>query len=544
MSIGSPARTRRERVDQWSLVVFVAVVALAVPLLLYLGRDQWFFLDEWWLLGDGADSLDGYFESHNGHWITLTAIVYRINYELWGLHSYLPYQVPVVLVHVGSAILLRLLMRRLGVRGWIATFAALIFVFFGSGGQNLFFGFQLSVTGSLFCGLALFLLADRDGALGRRDVVALAVGLVGLTTSGVFVPMVAGVAVAVLLRRGLVAAAFYAVPPALVYGIWYLSYGRDDSALSFSASAEAVRFVVRMLTGTFTALAGSDLGGIALGFVVLVTVGVLVGGAIKARQWTALALPAGVLTAWAAFACLTALARASEFGAGSGESDRYIHITAALFLPLIALGAEYLARENTLVGFLPLLPLAVGLPGNVDALANPNPFALGDPNTIEALAHSEYIDDVRPDFEPLSVQIADTRVNLPITAGWLAREARGGAIPEPTGDDPTRRLNAYGLLALRQEIDDAVRRRCPRVMSRNVELTLGVGEQIVFDGRIQVMFRDGRHRSNPFVFDSTRGRALVAELGPLNVLVGSVHGDRPRLCQPSRAGPPLAGTGQ
>jgi len=521
------------RVDRWALGVFVVVVVCAVPFLLYLGRDQWFFLDEWWLLSDGAASHGGIFDAHNGHWITLTAIAYRINYALWGLRTYLPYQVPVVLLHVGSAVLLRILMRRLGVRGWIATVTALIFVFFGSGSLNIFFGFQISLAGSLFCGLALLLLVDRNGTIDRRDWLALAVGVVGLMTSGVFVPMVVGVGVAALLRRGPWVAAFYTVPLGLIYGIWYLLYGREDRVLSLSGPGEAVRFGARMLSGTFTSLAGSDLAGLALGLVVLGALATTITGAVRARQWAPLSLPVGLVTAWVVFAGLTALARASGFGAEAGDSDRYLHISAALFLPLIALGTEYLAEQNVFAGTLPIVLLAVGLPGNLDALANPDPFTLGDRNGIATLAHSEYVDDVPPDLEPFT--IGALGATLPITTGWLAREAKAGHIPTPRDESPALRLSAYGLLALQQEGDRRNERDCPRSRERQVELALAQGQRIVFEGDIRIRVRDGQGQSPPIAFTSTLGSTLVAGLEPLDVVVTDAErGRRPRLCEPRR----------
>jgi hypothetical protein len=106
VTAGAQSSATSAAVDRWALGVFVGIVVLAVPLLLYLGRDQWFYLDDWWLLGDGPASHKGLFDAHNGHWITVSAIIYRLNYRLWGLRTYLPYQVPVVLLQFGSAVLL------------------------------------------------------------------------------------------------------------------------------------------------------------------------------------------------------------------------------------------------------------------------------------------------------------------------------------------------------------------------------------------------------------------------------------------------------
>jgi len=531
MSTVAMQRTLRDRVDRWSLGVFVVVVVIAVPLLLYLGRDQWFYRDEWFVLGDGSESLDGFFDAHNGHWITVVTVVFRVNYALWGLHTYLPYQVPVVLLHVGSAVLLRVVMRRQGVRGWIATAAALVFVFFGTGSLNIFFGFQISQTGSLFCGLAYLLLADRDGPVDQRDWIALAVGIVGLMTSGIFVAMVVGVGVAALVRRGPLVAAFYTAPLACVYGIWYLLYGREDSILSVSTFREVARFVADQLNGTFTALAQSDLGGLALGLAVLGALAVVLTHALRTHDWLPFALPAGLLTAWAAFASLTAFTRAGAFfGVVSGSSARYLHISAALFLPLIALAAEYLARRNALAGVLPVLILGAGLPGNIDALTHRPASVLGNRSEIVTLAHSEHIDDVSSDRQPLRVGFT----RMPITTGWLSREAKAGRIPKPMDETPSLRLRAFGLLAL-QQLDGEDKRECPRGKERRVELVLAKGERIVFEGDIRIRVRHGEGQSPPIAFTSTLGSTLVAGLEPLDVVVTDAErGRRPRLCEPRR----------
>jgi hypothetical protein len=517
--------------DRWALLVFLTVVVLAVPLLLYLGRDQWFFLDEWWLLGDGSASHKGLFDAHNGHWITVPAIIYQINYRLWGLHTYLPYQVPVVLLHLGSAVLLRMVIRRLGVRGWIATVAALVFVFFGSGSLNIFFGFQVSLTGSLFLGLALFLLTDRDGPIDRRDWLGLAVGLVGLMTSGVFVLLLVGVGVALLLRRGIRVAAFYALPLGFVFGTWYVLYGRDDRALSSSEPANAIRFAGRMLSGTFTSLGGSDLVGIALGLFVVLTVGPVVVREIRSRDWTSVALPAGLVASWIAFATVTALARAGTLGVETGASDRYLHITAALFLPLIALGTEYVARRHVVAAALPVLLLLVGLPGNIDALANRDQRVLGNRDQIVWLAHSKYIDDVPRDLEPLTAG----EIGLPVTAGWLDREAQAGHIPEPTGSNPAAELGAVGALALRESGHGNRQVQCPRAR-QITRLALVAGDRIVFRGNIQIAVL-GRGGFGVVGFTSERGSQLVARFGPLNVVVRQADGRPPRLCEPNPSEP-------
>ena len=105
-------------------LAFVAVLVLAFPLLLILGSEQWFFLDEWdFLAGRAAFDLGDLFRPHNEHWSTVPILVYRLLWSAFGLTTYVPYQAVVVALHLTAAALLWFVMRRSGVHPWIATLA-------------------------------------------------------------------------------------------------------------------------------------------------------------------------------------------------------------------------------------------------------------------------------------------------------------------------------------------------------------------------------------------------------------------------------------
>jgi hypothetical protein len=522
--------TRRER---WSARVFSAAAVAAGPLLLWFGRDHWFFLDEWWVLTRDGLTSPGYLDGHNGHWITLLRFDYRLNFELWGLRSYLPYQVPVVLAHVGAAVLVRLVTRRLGVRGWIATAIALAFLFFGSGRENMTFGFQFSLTASLVCGLALFLLAEGPRTVTRRDGVGLALGLLGLMTSSVFPALLVGIVATTLLRRGARVAAFYAVPLAAVHTAWYARYGRDGAA-PLQATVRALRFAGHMLWSVFDALAHGGVGAVLVA-VAAVGLGAAVLRARQARSSAELALPLGLAVSWAAFAALTAMARAGvPLTSHSYDAGRYLHIGAALLLPLVAAGAQELARRHLLFGVAALLPLAIGLPHNLDRLSHTERiFRATPPQYLFATAHSPFVDEVPPNTR--LPRVGDFEV--PLTAGWLARQADTGRVPAPDGADPGRDLTATSWLVLAQVNGSSDGSTCPR-LTGPLALTLDVRDRIDFAGAVNVTVTDGRHESQPRSFSSRDGSVIRVLAGPVDVVV------RPVIVEPSRAcSPPPAGGG-
>jgi hypothetical protein len=521
------SRRRTGAVDRWSVWVFAVAVVAALPLLLWFGRDHWFYLDEWQILGADGVTRTGYLDGHNGHWITLLRLEYRLTFELWGLRSYVPYQVPAILGHLASAVLVRQICRRVGARDWIATAAALAFLFFGSGRENMTLGFQVSLTGSLICGFGMLLLAEGPKTVTRRDWLALGLGVVGLMTSSVFVAVLVGFGITTLLRRGVRLAAFYTVPLGAIYMAWYAAYG-DESGLPVKLTDETARYFRRVLWAVLDALAR---GGVGAFLLALMVVG-LAGALLRARRfhrWADAALPVGLCAAWLAFAGLTALTRA-EFGAAFPIGGRLLHVSAALVLPLVAAGAEELARRRSLLGVAALVPLAIGLPRNLDRLSETSILFRTSPELASAVAYSPFIDDAPENLMPLQDNNA---FHPPATAEWLASQAAAGRIPKPDEPVPPQlELTATSRLVLAQAPDTSGQPACPS-LTAPVTASLESGDEIPFIGAIQVTVTDGTHESAPrrfFGWDHAVVRALA---GPLDVVVRSVPEGPGWVCPPS-----------
>ena len=512
--------------DLWSARVFAAAVVVALPLILWFGRDHWFFLDDWWVVTRDGLTSPGYLDGHNGHWITLVRLDYRLNFELWGLRTYLPYQVPVVVAHLAAAVLVRQVARRFGARGWIASAVALAFLFFGSGRENIVWGHEVGATASLVFGLGLFLLADGGRSVTRRDWLCLGIGALGLMTWGSFPAIFLGFCVTTLLRRSVRVAAFYALPLGAVYLAWHLRYGSETTTAPRLTGV--LRFAGRMVWAVVDALAH---GGVGALLVVVAGLG-LATAARRARRsgtWAELALPLGLAVGWAAFVALTSLARA-PYLPNSYASGRYLHIGAALLLPLVAAGAERLARRQTLLAAVALVPLAIGLPFNVDRLSQTDWVRRGNPQLIYAMAHSPFVDDVPP-----GTRVLHGAISIPLTAGWLARQAAAGRIPEPDGSDPVLGLDAAAWLVLAQEHTPSEPSGCPR-LAAPLPLTLQTGDEVRFTGAISVTTTDGSLESQPLRFATRDGSVIRARAGPVDVVVRPAFGPPSRVCAPSTVG--------
>ena len=99
-------------------------------------------------MGDPATLL----ESHDGHWVTLPVLEWRLLFGIFGF-DYFPYLVVVVASHVGIVACVRLLMLRAGVVPAIATLLSLALLVFGTGHDNVILPFQTTLNGAVLFGL-------------------------------------------------------------------------------------------------------------------------------------------------------------------------------------------------------------------------------------------------------------------------------------------------------------------------------------------------------------------------------------------------------
>src|SRR5262249_41405242 len=201
-SAGPPETPGTEATASERAALYVFLLGEAVAFVFYavVSRPMWFYLDEWdFLAGRTAWNINDLFRPHNEHWVTLPVLAYRGLWWVFGLNSYRPYQFVIILLHLIAALLVRTVMRRVGVRPWTATLVASVLVFFGSGYQNIVLPFQMTLVGALVFGLVDLLVTAHDGPFDRRDVFGLLCGAAAVMCSGVGVSMIIAVGVAVVL---------------------------------------------------------------------------------------------------------------------------------------------------------------------------------------------------------------------------------------------------------------------------------------------------------------------------------------------------------
>jgi hypothetical protein len=323
----------RRRFDRSTVALVIALV-VGLPLLLWLGRGMTFFSDEWAFIQTRALGDPGtWLAPHNEHWTTLPVIVYRLLVETVGLRTYVPYLAVVIALHGLVVVLTFIAIRRSS--GPLAAIAvAILLLVYGSGFENLYWGFQTGFVGATAAGIAALLALDRRDDRGRWAVAALL--MVGLATVGVALAFCVAVTVESIVARRLRSMFVPLAIPALVYAAWFVAFGRfgirTGTALSTSAFVDVPSAIITGLSnaaGAITGL-GPNLGIVPAGAIAVWAVG---------RLWRDRGLPPRFLGCIAAIAVLyglIGLTRSHDF-AGIIGYTRYTYVSGILLL--IAVGS-------------------------------------------------------------------------------------------------------------------------------------------------------------------------------------------------------------
>jgi hypothetical protein len=532
-----------------ALLVFGVGLMAALVFLLALGRYRWFTHDEWdYLAGRDGGDIEDLLIPHNEHWSTLPILTFRILFRLVGLHSYLPYRAVLVVLHLTAATLLRVVMRRAGVNAWIATAAALLLVFFGTGSEIMVYAVNVGFAGALVLGLVHLLFADHDGPVDRRDWLGLLAGFACLLCSSTALTMIGIVGVATLVRRSWRVAALHTVPLALVYVVWLRAFEDERTAhgvgyshFEVSSPGQVARFVA---TGVRAALRGMGQvpgAGWVLGILLVVGLVLAWRGSAWAVRRRQLAVPAALLVGAFASLCITGIARAAAFGSEFARTGRYLYLFVALALPALALAADAVARRWRVLTPVVLILLLMGIPGNVDALFQRR--------RAERSSQAEYRRLILT-LPRLSIAHAvprsvrpEQQLAKPLTMGWLLDGVASDRIPKPARITPIDAATATLHLALNQQPDAFGTKTC-RNATTPLEVQLSSSQAIGIHGDVRVVYTTPAGvRSRPVIFESgeaviteggraLRGSRLVAIAGPLTLDVDSANAGSPvALCR-------------
>ena len=227
------------------------VCAASAVTVVVLGTRLTFFNDDWAFLIQRPGLLD----AHNGHLSVLPIAIYRVLVVLVGLDEQWPFRVLLAAVVVSLGVVVYLLVaERVGrVAGAVA---ATLLMFLGPAWEDLLWSFQLGFVGSMATGLGALLALERG-----RDRLACALLVISVGFSDLALPFVVAAAIAVALRRSWEGWWVPAVP-ALVFGAWFLAYGRDSpSQITSENLANLPTYVLHSVASGVETLLGLAPGG-------------------------------------------------------------------------------------------------------------------------------------------------------------------------------------------------------------------------------------------------------------------------------------------
>lgn len=312
--------------------------------ILLLSRGYTFYFDEWDFIQHAPDwGWSSFLQPHNEHPVMLPRLIYAALLSTFGLHTYAPYMVVLMVLHgAGALLLFELVRRRAG--DLVAVACAAMLLVLGAGWENLLWAFQIAFVGSVACGLGMLLALDSPPTQ-RTGALAAALLTASLMFSGI--GLFFGVVAAVRLgldsprRRELI----WFVPVGLAFAAWYLAFGHSGAPTVPPPSAANV-FLLPAYVGW--GLAGSVAGIIGvtgLPALAVLLVAVFILGFAWWRQRPdplALGLAAGLLT----FYVVTGLTRA-QVGLDQSASGRYVYVGAVFWLILLADAARRLPWSGT-----------------------------------------------------------------------------------------------------------------------------------------------------------------------------------------------------
>lgn len=250
----------REKEDRYAVIGLVLAMVAAAALLIWVTRGMTLAIDEWYF-GYGTragSSFADYFAPHNGHLVVFPVLLSKGMLEVFGEGAALPLRLIAIAVHLSTAALLFVWLRRL-ICPLAALAPAVLFLFLGTANDAFIGSHGMPLTLSAATGIGAWLLLERR-RLGA-DVLAAFLLTVGICCNGYSLPFIVAAFAVVLLDPESSRKRLWVPAVSLVlYGIWYLLEGSSDGQFAIpnigglpSFMFDSLAASLATITGLFTA---------------------------------------------------------------------------------------------------------------------------------------------------------------------------------------------------------------------------------------------------------------------------------------------------
>lgn len=321
-----------------------AALVVSFAALLWIGRDQWFFGDDWAILVPSNDG--ALLAPHMGHWNLVPALVFPLVRNWLGLGSYLPFLALAVIMHLLVAHLGWRILRRIGVNEWVAVALSIFVMLLGAAAENLMWAFQFGFMGAIAFGLAVVLLFDQPKLTWPIALAIIGCSVLAPMFSGTAIPVLVAAAVVGWIRHGFLRTAALMAPTFLVYLSWYFLVARQHPVPNTGIESVAdIGMVLLFAAAMFAGGLGRIFSPIFLGVI----------PAVIAAAWFYVTVRRGILTAAApayalaigsvVFVALTSYSRAS-YGLSAAAAQRYAYVTIVLLVPAFGIMLTWLGLRG------------------------------------------------------------------------------------------------------------------------------------------------------------------------------------------------------
>ena len=203
--------------------VLLGLAVLASGVLLYhLTRGTSFWGDDWaWITTRRGNTVSTFLSPYDGHLSVLPIVIYRLMFAGFGIDSYVPYRVLVIVFSLVVG-MLAFAYARSRIGRFPAMLVAALVLFEGSGWQDTMWAFQIGWELALGLGVAALILLDRRTR--GTDIVGCALVLLSICSTSFGVAFAIGVAFDVAFTRRRARDAWIPLIPLALYAIWALHY--------------------------------------------------------------------------------------------------------------------------------------------------------------------------------------------------------------------------------------------------------------------------------------------------------------------------------
>jgi hypothetical protein len=130
-----------------------------------------------------------------------------------------------------------------------------------AGYEVLMMATNMAHVAPIFLGLYQLILIDHDGDISKRDVAASALGVIAVLCAGTSIPLIAMIALFLVLQRQFKRAVLIAAPPAMLWLMWFIKYGTlnhgvkgDTQFTTFNKTAQIAQYMIKGMQGSLEAI--------------------------------------------------------------------------------------------------------------------------------------------------------------------------------------------------------------------------------------------------------------------------------------------------